>query len=115
VSRHAKAQPAAVDPTDRQSVRQESIDGSVGVGRTRGKGGEEIKSEEKVMYEFVLWMCLQEQPECPVYMSEPNRLVEVFKAESRQACEALWADSLKLPDPKGLKSRHVCQPIAEPL
>lgn len=66
------------------------------------------------MYEFILWMCLQQQPDCPVYQAAGNKIM-IFTAESRADCEAQWQESLKEPDPEGLKSYHRCQPVSEPL
>lgn len=62
------------------------------------------------MYEFILWMCLTATPACPVYQSV-NHSVEIFPFPSRQECEDAWKQSLEVPDPKGMKSYHKCQPV----
>ncbi len=66
------------------------------------------------MYEFILWMCLATQPECPVWNAYGN-FVLIFPTKDRADCEAAWKESLAKPDPDGKKSRYICQPITEPL
>ncbi len=64
------------------------------------------------MYEFIFWMCLLASPECPLWKSV-NNIVIVKPVESMQACESMWLESVAIPDPEGMKSRHICQPITE--
>ena len=66
------------------------------------------------MYEFVLWMCLQTKPDCPVWQSFDNKVM-VFPSKSLQECEAQWKETLEVPDPEGMKSYHKCQPVEESL
>ena len=66
------------------------------------------------MYEFILWMCLVQSPDCPVYNSVQH-MVRIFPEHSMQECEASWKDSLAVPDPEGMKSYHKCQPVSEDL
>ena len=66
------------------------------------------------MYEFILWMCLAQTPECHVWQSVKNQ-VFIAPADSMSACEEQWKQSLAVPDPEGMKSRHICQPVEQPI
>ncbi len=53
-------------------------------------------------------------PECEMYYAVDHKLM-IFTSHSREECEAQWKESLTSPDPEGMKSRHICQPVTEPL
>lgn len=64
------------------------------------------------MYEFILWMCLAQGSACPMYNAVQHR-VTIFPMHSMEECDKAWTESLKEPDPQGMKSYHVCQPVSE--
>ena len=66
------------------------------------------------MYEFILWMCLAQNPTCPIYNSVEHK-VYVMPVKTLADCEAEWQQSQGVPDPEGMKSVHKCQPVSEDL
>lgn len=66
------------------------------------------------MYEFVLWMCLLSAPDCDAW-NGPTHMSMTGYVQSKEDCESKWKESLMVPDPEGMKARHICRPFQEPL
>lgn len=66
------------------------------------------------MFKLIFWMCIIAHPDCPVE-DTAKHMVFIYKTATREECEDLWKQFDAVPDPEGVKSRHTCTPIEEPI
>lgn len=68
------------------------------------------------MYELIFWACLATAPDCGQYQALAHRYHVFTSLETREDCELMWKQlDAADPDPPGIKSKHICHALEQPL